>query len=225
MLARIALVLAFALVPAFAQAADVQMGSVTLKLPPQAGQCEMTTGQASDARLIGMVTQAVTAAGNDLLALSADCDELKDWRTGKRPLLEHTAQYQTQKSMRDKPFMPADALAGCADIKARGEQINQSVLQSTKEAVNKAAKSIDFQDQSVIGVMADDPNGCYVALLQKLKAETGKQIVQVNVFFLGSIKQREIFYYSIAPYVNDQSVSDLVAKEQAHIAMLKSLNP
>jgi len=201
------------------------MGSVTLHLPPPAGQCDLVASEPGDSRVIAAVTKSTAAAGNDLLVMTADCQELVDWRAGRRPLLEHLAQYQVQTALRGSDFALADALAACADVKARGSQINRNVVPSTTDAVHTAAKKIELQEQSYIGVLADDTNGCYVALLQRIKAETGKQVVRVNVFFLGSIARRELFFYMMAPYVDESSVTDVLAKEQAHIAQVKALNP
>ena len=47
--------------------------------------------------------------GNRLLAFSADCAQLADWRTGKRELLDNIAQYQTLIAWENGP-LPAAAV-------------------------------------------------------------------------------------------------------------------
>ncbi len=121
-------------------------------------------------------------------------------------------------------FTPDNAKAACTEMRGKGEQINADSLSSIKDNLNKAVKAIEFHGQSVLGVAGDDPNGCYVALVQKFKAETGTEVVQLNLFFMGSIKDRLVYFYVIAPYENESSVTDLLAREKGYVAALKSAN-
>src|SRR5262249_37508367 len=79
------------------RAADVQFGTVTLKLDVPSAQCALDPAQASDKRMIDFVTTALGNGGVDLLGVSADCGELRDWRSGKLPFLKHFSQYQVAK--------------------------------------------------------------------------------------------------------------------------------
>src|SRR5262249_14383069 len=84
-----------------AAAADVRIGDVSLRLPQFPGHCEMDPVAAADARLFASLHASLAKMGNRLLVLSADCSELRDWRTGKRLVLEHLAQYQTVIALQD----------------------------------------------------------------------------------------------------------------------------
>ena len=219
------LVALFALMsPLLARAADVPLGTVTVKLDPPDGECLLDPAQSSDNRLIGFITKALADGGIDLLLISADCNELKNWRTGSLPLLKHFAQYQSPKASRASTYGTADAAAACTQMKAQGAKMTRDSVDSANDSIHKAIKEIDVQGQTFLGVLADDPNGCYVGLFQKYKAETGVSVTQLNVFFMGSIKNRPLNFYIWGPMDNDSSVSNLLASAQAQIAKLKAAN-
>jgi hypothetical protein len=222
MFERIALALLCGLLPAAAYGADVSMGDVTLKLSAPSGYCELDPSQASDKRLMDAVQAAVP--GNDVLGISADCGELRDWRSGRRPLLEHMTQYQTMKQARTIRFTPANAQSACTDVKTKGDQINKDALPSIKENLSKAMKQIDYHGQTLLGVTAEDANGCFVTMIQKFKAETGTEVAQLNMFYMGSVKDRLVYLYIMAPYQNDGSIDGLLALQKANTAALKAAN-
>jgi hypothetical protein len=213
------------LFPAFAaHAADVQMGGVTLKLLAPKGYCELSSGQPSDKRMIDFLNVALAKGPNELLGISADCNELRDWRAGKRKLLEHFSQYQVEKVRRSGSFTIEEAKGACAVMRAQGQKLSDDSTKDVNDNIHEANRKIDFQGQTFLGVLADDPNGCYVGLFQKYKAETGAQISQLNVFFAGSIKDREVFFYVWGPHQNDASIKGLLALTQSHVAALKAAN-
>jgi len=74
-----------------AAAKEAKVGDVSLNLPTPHGHCEMDPVVAADARLISSLHKTLAKTGNRLLGLSADCAELKDWRSGKRLVLDHMA--------------------------------------------------------------------------------------------------------------------------------------
>jgi len=207
-----------------AHAADVQLGDVKLKLDPPAGECALDPGQASDKRMIDFLNTALGNGGIDLLGINADCGELRDWRTGRLPLLKHFTQYQIAKTSRTTSFTLQDAQAGCARMKEQGAKLAGDSTTSANDSIHKANDKIDFQGQTFLGVMADDPNGCYVGLFQKYKAENGTNVSQLNVFFMGSLKGRAVNFYLWGPHENDSSVATMLATVQAHIAKVKSAN-
>lgn len=198
------------------------MGDVTLKMSAPTGYCDLDPAQASDKRMIDVVQAAVP--GNDLIGISADCGELRDWRSGRRPLLDHITQYQTMKSQRTVTFTAANAQAECANMRTNADKINKDTLPTAKENLRKAIKQIDFHGQTMLGVTAEDANGCYVSLVQRFKAETGKELTQLNMFYMGSIKDRLVFLYIMAPYQNERSIEELLTFQKANTSALKSAN-
>ena len=224
MIKRIALAV-LCMFPAFAaHAADVQMGGVTLKLIPPKGYCELQTSQASDKRMIDFLNTALSKSPNDLLAVSAECGELSDWRAGKRTLLQHFSQYQVEKVRRSSGFTIAEAKAACDAIRTQGQKLSDDSTKNVNDNIHEANSKIDFQGQTVLGVLADDANGCYVGLFQKYKAETGTAISQINVFYAASMKEREVFFYIWAPYENNSTVNTVLANMKGYVTALKAAN-
>src|SRR5262245_65976100 len=76
-----------------AVAKDARIGTASLNLPPPTGYCDLTEQQPSDARMIKVMGDLL-AGRNELLAMSADCRQLQNWRGGTQPLLDDYAQYQ-----------------------------------------------------------------------------------------------------------------------------------
>lgn len=217
-------VLCAAVTVAGAHAADVKMGDVTLKLIPPKGFCELDAGQASDKRLIDFVTTTVGKVGNNLLALSADCGELRDWRSGKQQLLQRISQYQVQASRRTSAYTAKEAKEACDQVRAEGQKLSDRSTAGINDKIHEANKNIDFQGQTFLGVLGDDENGCFVGLFQKFKAETGAAISQVNVFYAASLKERQIFFYVWVPYRDDSTVNALLADMKGYTAALKAAN-
>jgi hypothetical protein len=224
MIRRIALAV-LCIFPAFAaHAGDVQMGGVTLKLIPPTGYCEMQTSQASDKRMIDFLNTALSKSPNELLAVSAECGELNDWRAGKRTLLQHFSQYQVEKARRASAFTIQEAKAACEVMRTQGQKLSDDSTKNVNDNIHEANSKIDFQGQTVLGVLAEDANGCFVGLFQKYKAETGTAISQINVFYAASIKEREVFFYVWAPYENDSTVNTVLANMKSYVTALKAAN-
>jgi hypothetical protein len=221
---RIVLVALCLLTATATNAADVQMGGVTLKLITPKGYCELEPGQASDKRMIDFLNTALSKGPNELLGISADCGELRDWRAGKLKLLQHFSQYQVEKVRRSSAFTINEAKGACNEMREQGQKLSDAGTKDVNEGIHAANSKIDFQGQTFLGVLADDPNGCYVGLYQKYKAETGAQISQINVFYAGSIKEREVFFYAWTPYENDSTVKGMLGTMQSWTAALKAAN-
>ncbi len=113
MIKRVVLTLLCLLPSVAAYAVDVEMAGVTLKLIAPKGYCELETGQPSDKRMIDFLKVALSKGPNDLLSISADCDELRVWRVTRGKLLEHFSQYQVEKARRSGPFTIEEAKSSC----------------------------------------------------------------------------------------------------------------
>jgi hypothetical protein len=226
MLRRIAAMLIVG-VPVAAIAKDAVIGTVSISLPPPAGYCELDGAQASDARMLNSINALLGASGNRLIVASADCKQLKDWRAGKRPLIDNLAQYQTLVSLEGAPLPSAPEAAIkdlCDQMRAQADQLMSDVADNIKERAEQAAEHIKFDEMQFLGVVAQEPLVCYAALLQKFKTETGADKAQVTVFGTTVIKGKIVYAYLYAPYVNPDSVTLLLAKQKANIDKLQKAN-
>ena len=89
-------------VAAGALASPARIGGVPVYLPTPRGFCDLAESNASDKRMITTLGGLLEKSGNKLLGMSADCQQLTDWHSGKRQLLDDYAQYQTPIGSMDK---------------------------------------------------------------------------------------------------------------------------
>jgi hypothetical protein len=160
--------------------------------------------------------------------VSAECNQLKDWRTGKRQLLENTAQYQTMISLENAP-LPATPEAmikdTCNQLRTQGEQMVANATSDAKTRAEEVLKTIKVNETKFMGVVGEDPLACYAAVLQKLTTETGAEKTQVIVFATTVLKGKIIYYYLYAPYVSGDSVTQMLAEQRVNVTKLQAANP
>src|SRR5262245_51550166 len=87
--------LALAAATSGAMSAEATIGDVSINLPTPVSFCELIDREPSDKRLIDYAADRVAKGGNKVLGISADCQQLVDWRAGKRKTLDDYVQYHT----------------------------------------------------------------------------------------------------------------------------------
>jgi hypothetical protein len=223
----VALLLASLLsLPCLAKDAKVGQTSITLTAPP--GQCELDPGQPSDARILQITESTLAGVGNRLLGFYADCKQLNDWRTGKRALLEDFAQYQTAIALVDAPApaVAAEAIKQlCSQQREASEKAVSGLATDMKARVEEAVRGVQLNQVRSLGVVAEDANACYAALVQRLKAETGKDVTIMALFATTFVQGKLVFYYLYSPYRSAQTVTALLAKQKLNVAALLAANP
>jgi hypothetical protein len=208
-------------------AKDVKVGSATLNLVPPTGYCELEERQASDKRMLDAVRGMISGT-NRLLAMSAACQQLTDWRSGKRPLLDDFAQYQTLEQMAETEVpAPYDrAIADlCSELRAQGDQLLSGMMPDIKSRAEKVMANVKVNEMRFMGVLAEDPNACYAGILQKFRTEAGTDKTQVGVFVTTIIRGKVVYYYLFSQYANSDTIVDLLAKHRANLFRLRSANP
>jgi hypothetical protein len=211
--------------PCLAKDAKVGQASITLTVP--SGQCELDPQQAGDARLLQVTEKMLSGAGNRLLGFYADCKQLADWRTGKRPLLEDFAQYQTLIAVADAPApaAPVETLKEfCRQQRQEGEKAVSGVAPDLKTRIEEAIRGVTVNQVRFLGVVAEEPGVCYAAMAQRFKAETGKDVTLVAVFASTFIKGKIVHYYLFSPYRSAQTVGVLLARHKPNVAALLAAN-
>ena len=215
--------LALAAAASAALAATTTIGDVSVNLPPPGGFCELSASNASDERMISTLTDLLGKSGNKLLGMSADCGQLADWRTAKRKLLDDFAQYQTPIAGIDKPASESVAQT-CAVLRAQGDKILANQMPDIKARVESTLKQIKMNETNFLGVLAEDPDACYAALIQKIRTEAGTDKTQVTMFAVTIVKSRSVFVYRFAVYHNANTVNAVLAKIKVDVAALMAAN-
>src|SRR5262245_43039733 len=120
-LSRGAAVFVLAAIASGAWAADVSIGGVPITLPPPAGFCDLTASQPLDNHALTTLGALLETDGSRLLGVSADCQQLADWRAGKR-LLDDYAQFQTIIARMNQGVASPKAYIHemCATLRAQG---------------------------------------------------------------------------------------------------------
>ena len=202
-------------------AAQATVEGVSINLPVPAGFCELNGSNPSDKRALDVIGDLVAKArGNALLSMSADCQQLADWRAGRR-LLGDYGQYQAPSSAaaNEETFRQT-----CAAVRTQGEETVSSLKKDLKAKMEDAVRDLKVNDQRFAGFLGEEPTACYVALVQKLKAEDGTDITQLTVLAITTVKNRFLFVNRYAPYVNADSVNDTLGKLKLTIAALQAAN-
>lgn len=209
-------------------AKDAKVGQTSITLTAPSGQCELDPGQPSDARMLQITESTLASVGNRLLGFYADCKQLNDWRTGKRALLEDFAQYQTSIAAIDAPApaVPAEAIKQlCSQQREASEKVVTGIATDMKARIEEAVRGVQLNQVRSLGVVAEDANACYAALVQRFKAETGKDVTIMALFATTFVQGKLVLYYLYSPYRTAQTMTALLAKQKLNVAALLAANP
>jgi hypothetical protein len=210
-----------------AMAADAKVGDVPLHLPQPPGYCELDVASASDADLLAKIRRTLVSSGNQLLVMSADCAELRDWRNGKRPDLDHIAQYQTIIELENQPLPETPekmAKNFCANMNALAMRSMDYILPDPRERAERASRDLKVNEIKLLGMVAEDPLICYTATMQKFKVEARELTTQVTIIATTILKEKVVSYYLFAPYVGRESITQLLAKHRKNVNQLQHAN-
>ena len=206
-----------------ALAAQANIGGVSVNLPPPGGFCELNESNASDKRMITTLTDLLQKSGNKLLGMSADCQQLSDWHTGKRQLLDDYAQYQTPIGSMDKPASETVAQT-CQTLRDQGNKILANQLPDIKKRVESTLSKIKMNEASFLGVLAEDADACYAGIVQKIHTEANTDKTQITVFSVSIVKNKSVFSYRFSVYRNAQTVDAVLGKIKIDVAALMAAN-
>lgn len=202
---------------------DVTIDGVTVTLVPPPGFCELDPAQHNDARMLAAIEGMLKGTNNKVLLAGADCGELTEWRDARRPYIDHLVQYQTLHEY-DYVANRPDIHAVCEAMRAQGEQMASDDLPRVRARTEEIMKNAKFNESKFLGVLGEEPDACYAALLQKLVSAAGAAKEQVNAFFTGLLRGKYVYMYLTAPYADGNTVVELTAQLKAQLARLRTDN-
>jgi hypothetical protein len=214
--------LALALAPSPTSAMEGTIEGVAITFPAPAGFCELTDAEPADKRLLDSTRKTTDNAGLRLISFSADCQQLVDWRAGKRKLLDDLAHYQTIKASAAATKESLDLT--CADLRTKGDQLVSQNKADWKANVEQVNKQMKVNDTQFAGFLGEDANACYAALLQKLRTEAGTDKTALTVMAATVIKGKFVFLYRIATFVNSDTINDRLERLKLTLAALLAAN-
>ncbi|MFO1173076.1 MAG: caspase family protein [Hyphomicrobiaceae bacterium] len=197
---------------------------VGLVLPE--GHCELDSSEPADARLISSIRGAI-AGTNELVSSFADCEELKAWRAGTKPTLDNFGQYmtllQTLNQNIDAP-RPSFVSEVCSQMRATSPAENEALTSKASTRVEAIMEGVKVNEQKMLGVVAEDENGCYAALFQKMLAEVGGEKEIAGVFTTTLVKGKIVYLNLYAPF-GDGVVDRLLTAQKALAKRFVEANP
>lgn len=203
-------------------AGQATMGDVSLNLPAPAGFCEMRESNPSDEQMLTTTANLLAKGGNKLLSMSADCQQLNDWRARKRPLLDDFAQYQASAKSIDKEPVATIAQT-CTALRNEGSKILASKMPDLKARVDATIKKLKVNETSFIGVVAEDPNACYAGIIQQIHTEVGTDKTNLILFAITIVKNRGVFVYRTGLY-GSEPVASMLSKLKDHVSAFYAAN-
>ena len=205
-----------------AMAAVATVEGVSINLPVPYGFCELDGSNPADKRLLDTIGELVAKQrGNQLLAMSADCRQLADWRAGRRVLGDYGEYQVPQLAAANEETLKET----CAELRTRGGQIFSGLKDGIKARMEEAIKRMKVNEQGFAGFLGEEPTACYVALVQKLRTDEGMDITQLTLLAITMVKDKFLFVNRYAPYVNADTVGEILEKLKTTIASLLEVNP
>lgn len=195
---------------------------VSLNLPPTPGFCKLSDSEQADRRAITRISELVASSGNKLLGMSADCQQLADWRAGRRQLLDDYIQYQTRPVT--GPSANDAMQQECSNMRREGEKIIATQVSDIKARYEAILKTIKLNEATFMGVLSEDATACYAALITQVHTEAGTDKTQLTVFAVTMPKNQIIYVYRFAPSTDSDSVATLLSRLKDTVTALYAAN-
>jgi len=196
-IAAVGLPLAFSFCGA-ALAVEAEVGNAKISIPTPPGYCPLDRSLPQDQRL-GKTLDELLAGQNRLLAFFAECKQFSDWRI-------------------------ADAVKkGCAEARTQGLDLVEE--KALGDRITSVMKTVKQNEVKLLGVVAEEPNACFQALLQNLSVGDGVEKLQIIVYGTSVVKGKFIYHYRFGLYDGQPSVARLLGEEKKNVAAFLAANP
>jgi len=99
------------------------------------------------------------------------------------------------------------------------------IIAEVKDNITRIKKDLSMNSQRFAGVLAEDPNSCYAAVLQRVSnSSTGVDKLQSNAFATTVVKTKIIFLYRMGVYADPNTPDRLLARLKETVAALYAVN-
>jgi hypothetical protein len=200
---------------------EALLGDAFVTLPPPAGFCELTPRYEFAGRVVAIASAYLRGAGIRLLTMSADCDQLAEAREGRRRQVDDVVQYQVEIADEKRPpVFSIERMCWILRIQSKspiGSDINARLAGTIEK--------IKVNEASSIGVVAEDKNACYTAMLHKAWTEAGTEKTLVGLHAATIISNRVIGVRRYTVYQNPDTINAMLEKLKGDVAALIAANP
>jgi len=190
----------------FSKSYSVEGRAVNLSLPKN--YCAMEENHPSDKRLIDAVKLSVKGA-NEVLMQFADCQELKDWRSGKQKFLNNFGSYQTSlrfKKMNMKGREAATVKEICNVFKKQSQALVDKIKPDIDNRIENAFENVKMNEMKLLGVSHEDSTVCITATFQRLQTEKKTSKDQMNISAVNVLNGLLMFTYLYTPYAGEKVI-------------------
>ena len=208
-----------------ALAVEADVGNAKISIPTPPGYCPLDRSLPQDQRL-GKTLDELLAGQNRLLAFFAECKQFSDWRIGKRQFLDDYVEVQTPLGgmSSEVPGSAIDVVKkGCAEAGTQGLDLAEE--KALGDRITSVMKTVKQNEVKLLGVVAEEPNACFQALLQNLSVGVGVEKVQITVYGTSVVKGKFIYHYRFGLYDGQPSVARLLDEEKKNVAAFLAANP
>lgn len=189
------------------------IGSQPVRLVLPENTCAMDPNNPSDKRVIDG-TKISIRGSNELLLQFADCQELKDWRSGKQKYLNNFGNYQTSLKLKNTSLKGKEGpttKAICNVFKKQGAELMDALKPEARKRVAEGFKNVRLNEVKMIAVLHDTADLCAASTYQRLKTDDDSMKEQLGVYSVTFLKGRILFSYLFAPN-SDKNLADLSSK-------------
>jgi hypothetical protein len=203
----------------------VDVGNAKISVPTPPGYCPLDRSLPQDQRL-GKALDELLAGQNRLLAFFAECEQFSDWRIGKRQFLDDYVEVQTPLA-----GMSSEVSGSAIDVvkrscaEARTQSLDLVEEKALGDRITSVMKTVKQNEVKLLGVVAEEPNACFEALLQKLSIGDGVEKVQIVVYGTSVVKGKFVYHYRFGLYDGQPSVARLLGEEKKYVAAFLAANP
>ena len=93
-----------------------------------------------------------------------------------------------------------------------------------KANVENIIKEVKLNETTFAGVLAEEPNACYAALISKIRTALGTDKTQVTLIALTIIKGKNVYMYRTAVNLTPDTINAVLAKSKIDLAALLAAN-
>jgi hypothetical protein len=162
---------------------DVRLYGQEIKLVLPTGYCFLSNAYDADRRLNNTLERLFRGT-NKLLAGFADCQQLQEWRQGKRAYLDDYGQFLGALESTDLSgqFNRSNfAAAICQYYREETKDAFKGVSQDASQRIESVIEGANVDEIQFLGVLSQDKNGCYTGVFNKSTLSGGKTKQQFGV--------------------------------------------
>ncbi len=204
----------------------VDIGGRTIKLLIADGQCALDPKQRFDASVLDLSSRAIAGA-NEMLLHTANCQDLKQARTGLQQYLNSFHQVQVALQFKATELLGQEAATSkeiCQSLRAEGAQIEKEVGGEIKDRVKNLQAGIKVNEVKALGVLAEDPSACYSGLLMNVQTPSGDTRLILGVYAMAVLNGRLVFLYHFQAAPPAGAIDRMVEQQKQTVRQHVALN-